>query len=93
MMEWQYIVAIYLGAINFCAFVLYGIDKWKSKRDKWRITEATLLLIAFFGGSLGAWLGMTVWNHKTKHLKFRLLIPLFFLVHLGLAVYIILHMG
>lgn len=66
---------IYLAAINIAAFFLYGIDKWKARHDKWRVTEARLLRIAVAGGSIGALLGMKVWHHKTKHNKFRFGLP------------------
>ena len=70
-----YGILIYLAAINIAAFFLYGIDKWKARHDKWRITEARLLWIAVAGGSIGALLGMKVWHHKTKHNKFRFGLP------------------
>ena len=63
----QHIVLIYLAVINVVTFFMYGVDKWKAKRSKWRIPEATLLLMAVIGGSIGAWLGMKVWHHKTLH--------------------------
>ena len=47
------LILIYLLAINVFAFFLYGIDKWKAKRSKWRIPEMTLLSIAVIGGSVG----------------------------------------
>ena len=56
--------------ISLFAFALYGIDKAKAKRGAWRIPEATLLLVAFLGGSFGALLGMEVFRHKTKHWQF-----------------------
>ena len=71
-----YGIAAYLAAINIVAFFLYGIDKWKARHDKWRITETTLLLIAVAGGSIGALLGMRVWHHKTQHTKFRFGLPI-----------------
>ena len=70
-----YGILIYLAAINIVAFFLYGIDKWKAKRNKWRVTEARLLWIAVAGGSIGALLGMKVWHHKTQHAKFRFGLP------------------
>jgi uncharacterized membrane protein YsdA (DUF1294 family) len=70
-----YGLLIYLTAINIIAFFLYGIDKWKARHDKWRITEAALLWIAVAGGSIGALLGMKIWHHKTKHNKFRFGLP------------------
>lgn len=66
---------IYLAAINIIAFFLYGIDKWKAQRNKWRVTEARLLWIAVAGGSIGALLGMKIWHHKTQHAKFRFGLP------------------
>ena len=70
-----YGILIYLAVINIVAFFLYGIDKWKARHDKWRITEARLLWIAVAGGSIGALLGMKIWHHKTKHNKFRFGLP------------------
>ena len=46
--------------VNVLAFLLYGIDKWKAKRARWRIPESVLLGLAAVGGSIGAWLGMRV---------------------------------
>ena len=57
----------YLIVINIVTFLVYGIDKWKAKQGSWRISEATLLILAVIGGSIGALLGMRVWHHKTMH--------------------------
>ena len=65
-------------------FFLYGIDKWKAKRSKWRIPEATLLGLAVIGGSIGAWIGMKVWHHKTMHKKFKYGLPLILLAQIAL---------
>lgn len=81
-----YGLLIYLAAINLVAFFLYGIDKWKSRHDKWRVTEAKLIGIALLGGSLGAWLGMKTWHHKTQHAKFRYGLPLILFLHLAIAI-------
>lgn len=70
------IIIIYLLAINTVAFAAYGIDKWKAKHGRWRIPEATLILLAFIGGALGALFGMNVFRHKTQHWKFRILVPM-----------------
>jgi len=72
----QHIVMIYLVAINVVTFIMYGIDKLKAKRSKWRIREAALLGMAVLGGSVGAWLGMKVWHHKTQQKKFKYGIPI-----------------
>ena len=60
-----------LTALNLLTFIVYGIDKWKAVKGKWRIPEATLLILAAIGGSIGALLGMQIWHHKTRHLKFK----------------------
>ena len=83
-MELQHIVLIYLAVINVVAFFMYGIDKWKAKRSKWRVPEATLLGLAVLGGSIGAWLGMKVWHHKTLHKKFRYGVPLILIAQIAL---------
>ena len=62
-------------------------SKWKAKRSKWRIPEATLLLLAVLGGSIGAWLGMKVWHHKTLHKKFRYGVPAIIIIQLALIGY------
>ena len=84
-------VAYYLLAINAVAFIVYGIDKYKAKKAKWRISEATLLLLAVVGGSIGAWMGMKVWHHKTMHEKFKYGIPAILLIQIALMAY--LHMN
>lgn len=80
---------IYFLAINAVVFVVYGIDKHKAKHAKWRISEATLLMLAIVGGSIGAWCGMKVWHHKTMHKKFKYGVPAIFILQLTLAVWII----
>ena len=80
-----------LFAINAITFVVYGIDKYKAKKAKWRISEATLLLLAVLGGSIGAWMGMRVWHHKTMHRKFKYGIPAILLIQIALMAY--LHMN
>ena len=81
----------YLLAINAVAFIMYGIDKYKAKKAKWRISEATLLLLAVLGGSIGARMGMKVWHHKTMHKKFKYGIPAILLIQIALMAY--LHMN
>ena len=81
-------LAYYLLAINVVAFIVYGIDKYKAKKAKWRIPEATLLLLAVLGGSIGAWMGMKVWHHKTMHKKFKYGIPAILLIQIALMTYL-----
>jgi len=60
---------------NLVVFIIYGADKRKAVRGKWRISETALILTAFLSGGLGAMLGMSFFHHKTKKLKFKILIP------------------
>ena len=78
----------YLLGINLLTFLLFGIDKGKARQGKWRIPEATLLMLAVLGGSVGALLGMAVFHHKTKHKKFAIGLPLILLVQIALAYFI-----
>ena len=82
-------ILIYLIIINVVTFFVYGIDKYKAKHDKWRIPEATLLLLAVVGGSVGAWCGMKVWRHKTMHKKFKYGVPVIFILQVVLALWIV----
>ena len=81
-------LAYYLLAINVVAFIMYGIYKYKAKKAKWRIPETTLLLLAVLGGSIGAWMGMKVWHHKTMHKKFKYAIPAILLIQIALMEYL-----
>ena len=82
-------ILIYLLIINVVTFIVYGIDKYKAKHAKWRISEATLLLLAAIGGSIGAWCGMKVWHHKTMHKKFKYGLPAILILQVVLAVWIV----
>jgi uncharacterized membrane protein YsdA (DUF1294 family) len=110
-----HVVLIYLAVINVVTFFMYGIDKWRStsgrllptgrkkaKNSKWRIRETALLGLAVLGGSIGAWLGMKVWRHKTQHkggnrdidnivggYQFKYGVPAIIIVQLALIVYYI----
>ena len=83
------IILGYLLAINIASFFLYGIDKYKAKKGRWRISEAILLLMAVIGGSIGAWAGMRLWHHKTMHKKFKYGIPIIIILQVALAVYLL----
>lgn len=78
-------VLLYLILINIIAFALMGIDKSKAKRDTWRISEKMLFLSAILGGSIGAWLGMYVFHHKTRHWYFVVGMPLILAVQILLV--------
>ena len=64
------IAALALFAINLAAFAAFGVDKKLAEARQWRISEATLLQLAFFGGSIGAYAGRRVFRHKTRKQPF-----------------------
>lgn len=70
------LIAVYLIIMNVIGFIIMGIDKRRAIKKGWRISERTLLLIAFIGGGIGSLVGMRSFRHKTKHLKFKILLPL-----------------
>lgn len=76
---------MYLLIINAVGFLLMLVDKFKAKRNLWRIPEATLMGVAALGGSVGALLGMHTFRHKTKHIKFTMGIPVILAVQIVAA--------
>ncbi|WP_312652091.1 DUF1294 domain-containing protein [Aminipila sp.] len=78
----KYVMAIYI-IWNIITFTIMGIDKYKAEHNKWRISEATLLLTAFFMGGLGSLIGSHIFRHKTQKTKFKLLLPLSVLCNWG----------
>ena len=75
MNTWKWILIGYLLAVNFFAFCLFGVDKRRARRAKWRIPENKLFGAAWLGGAPGAWAGMRLFHHKTLHNAFRYGIP------------------
>lgn len=73
----------YLIIINLAGFAAMGLDKRRAKRREWRIPEQTLMLLAAAGGSIGSLLGMNLFHHKTKHVKFTIGIPALLLLQLA----------
>ena len=84
-MKILYIPLIYLLLINIIAFIAMGADKSRARRHLRRIPEATLLLFAVIGGSVGALCGMYLFRHKTRHAAFSVGLPLILLAHIVLA--------
>lgn len=72
---------VYYGVLSIVTLILYGIDKHKAIRHEWRLSESTLLLPAALGGAYGALIGMLLFHHKTRKMKFVILVPLFVIIH------------
>lgn len=82
------LIILYLILINIISFASMGIDKYKAKHNKWRIPEKTLFLLSGIGGSLGAYLGMYAFHHKTKHTYFVIGFPTILLIHIIIFIFI-----
>ena len=77
----------YLVIINAVGFTIMLADKIKAEKNLWRIPERTLMTIAVLGGSLGVFLGMYTFRHKTKHLQFNLVVPVILSVQILIALF------
>ena len=86
-MEARHLILLYLAVITVVTFLVFGIDKWKAQHKRWRIPESVLLGLAAIGGSVGAWLGMRVWHHKTQHKKFQYGVPAILAAQLAAVVW------
>lgn len=74
-MEIREILLICLPVWNLIVFLIYAADKRRARRKQRRISEAALLTLSFAGGGAGAFIGMYLVRHKTRHLKFIILVP------------------
>ena len=69
----------------------YAADKTKARQNKWRIPERTLILLALLGGSPAALLAMKHYHHKTRHLKFKLGIPIILIIQIVITYFLYPH--
>ena len=90
MSQLQIVILSYLLIINLIAFILYGIDKKRAIRNEFRIRESVLLWLARLGGGIGSWIGLKLFRHKTKHTKFRIVVPLWTLIWIIAVVFAVL---
>ena len=77
----EYLV-IYISIINIISFLVMYYDKKRSIKHKWRVPESRLFLYASIFGSLGIWIGMYIFRHKTKHVRFVLGVPIILVIQL-----------
>jgi len=86
-------LVLYLAAVNIAALLAMGMDKYKAQRHKWRISEASLFMLGLIGGGIGIYLGMGLFHHKTKHLKFTIGIPIVIIVNVIALWYLLQRLG
>lgn len=77
---------IYLIFINITGLFLMWSDKRRAIKKQWRVPEKTLFLVSLIGGSIGTWVGMYLFRHKTKHWYFVIGMPLILAVQIAVAV-------
>ena len=82
MLKWLAFWVLFWSILDY---VLMGIDKWKAKRERWRVPEKTFFLVAVLGGSLGAILGMYAFHHKTRHWYFKWGLPAILIAQIALG--------
>ncbi|HEY5584670.1 MAG TPA: DUF1294 domain-containing protein [Ruminiclostridium sp.] len=78
----QKIVIVLLVLLNILGFILVSLDKYKAKNRLWRIPERTFFLLSILGGSVGVYIGLFYFNHKTRHWYFMTIIPLIILAQI-----------
>jgi uncharacterized membrane protein YsdA (DUF1294 family) len=83
------ILIIYFVLVNLAAFFTMLVDKRRAIEHRWRVKESTLLLLAILGGSIGEYIGMQTFRHKTKHLKFTLGVPFIIIIQISLVIFLI----
>lgn len=76
------IILLYFLIINLVGFLLMLVDKRRAIKKEWRISEKSLFIVSILGGSIGSYLGMYYFRHKTKHLKFTLGIPIIIIIQI-----------
>lgn len=83
----NYIIISYV-VWNVIVCLVYGIDKYKAKKNAWRIPEKTLILCALVFGAVGAYAGMKLFRHKTRHTTFKIIIPTLAVLNLALLIFL-----
>ena len=81
-------IMIWMIMISILTFIVFGLDKQKAVRGKWRIKESTLLLLSLIGGATGGLIGMLLFRHKIRKAKFVIAVPVMFAAQLALLLYL-----
>lgn len=83
------LLLIWLAVVNSISLLVMGLDKFKARRGAWRIPERSIWLLAWLGGSPGAWLGMRVFRHKTRHPAFSIGLPVLAILQILLLAWLL----
>mgnify|MGYP000024131947 CR=1 len=83
----QKILLGWIAVLSVVTFIVCGIDKFAAQRQNRRVPEKVLFLLAAAGGSIGLYLGMFTFRHKTKHWYFVVGVPAIILAQAALLLY------
>ncbi|WP_067730900.1 DUF1294 domain-containing protein [Oceanobacillus damuensis] len=86
-------IMLYFIGVNIVGFALMYIDKQKAIKQKYRIPERTFWALAVLGSSIGTYIGMNTFRHKTKHRSFLIGMPLLMIVNIASLIYVLLFMS
>ena len=75
-------IMLYIVIINIISLIIYGIDKLLAIKHLYRVSEIALITLSIIGGSIGSILGMIIFHHKTKKIKFLILNPLILIIQI-----------
>ncbi|QEK13597.1 DUF1294 domain-containing protein [Crassaminicella thermophila] len=78
----EFYFLLYVLIINIYTFCLTGIDKYKARKEKWRVNEKNFFITALLGGAAGVMMGMVMFRHKTKHKTFYIGIPVIYIINM-----------
>ena len=82
-------ILIYLIIINLITFIVFALDKFYAIKKKWRYKEISLLGLCLVGGTIGGFLAMYLFRHKTKKKVFVIGLPLIIIIHLFIILWFI----
>ena len=82
-----HMLVLWLIGANVAAFVAMVVDKESARAGTWRISENTLILLSFIGGSLGALLASRLVRHKTRKQPIASILTFMPVLHLGIGLF------
>lgn len=82
------VICTLLAIINVTGFLVCALDKHRARKGKWRVSEKTIFCIAIFGGSIGVYAALLLFQHKTRHFRFMLGIPVIFIIQAFVTVWL-----